>query len=126
MKGLIHALVKAGNLPGAGQNPDAALYVQGLPSDCSDNDLYKLFNPFGALAAQGVKCMLTDDGSCKGIAFVNYQDQSVAEAAAAKFNGTVLPDGSHLVVKLKNAKGGGKGAAPAAPAGMWVPTQVAM
>jgi len=125
MKGLMHALVKAGNLPGGGQNHDATLYIQGLPSDCSDNDLYKLFNPFGALMSTGVRVMLTDDGSCKGIAFVNFQDVSAAEAAAAKFNGTVLPDGSHMMVKLKNAKGGGKGPAAPAAGGMWVPTQAA-
>merc|ERR1719188_1716780 len=95
MKDVIRTLEKSGGLPGGvpGQNNHLAtsLYVQGLPPDCRDADLYKLFNPFGALMPGGVRTMLKEDGSCKGIGFVNFQEMEAAQAAIEAFNGINLP-----------------------------------
>jgi len=106
MKELVMGFEKSGTLPGAAA-PEGILYVSGLPPDAEDLDLYKVFNPFGALAPRGVRCMTHEDGSCKGFAFVNFQDPSAAQAAIQVLNATILPDGNLLAVKVKTE--GGKG-----------------
>merc|ERR1712039_306776 len=119
MKDIVRGIEKSGCLPGgiAGQNQDLAtpLYIQGLPTDCTDVDLYKLFNPFGAIMPQGVRVLLKEDGSCKGIGFVNFQDAESAQAAVATFNGTCLPDQTNLVVRVKANRPAGKDAGKGAP-----------
>merc|ERR1719259_1203442 len=103
MKDVVNGFEKSGGLPGGktAPNPQAMIYVSGLPGDAEDVDLFRLFNPFGATVPNGVTVMTNDDGSCKGFGFVDFQDPSSAEAAIAAFNGTIMPDGGNLVVKLK-------------------------
>merc|ERR1719293_150633 len=103
MKDVVNGFEKSGGLPGGKgtSNPQAMVYVSGLPKDAEDADLYRLFNPFGATVPNGVTVMTNADGTCRGFGFVDFIEPLAAEAAIAQFNGTIMPDGSHLVVKLK-------------------------
>jgi len=107
MKEVVDGFEKAGTLPGGGaprENNQASLYVGGLPPDAEDIDLYRLFNPFGAVAPKGCKVMMRTDGASKGFGFVNFQDPAAAQEAIRAFDGTALPDNSVLVVKIKTEK----------------------
>lgn len=83
------------------------VYIGGLPPDAEDDDLFRLFNSFGAIMPTGVKVMKTPEGSCKGFGFVDFQEVSAAQAAIQLFNGTILPDGNTLLVKVKQSRGKG-------------------
>jgi len=110
IKVLHDGLVEARALPGGTGwiNDENALYVANLPADTTDLDLYKIFAPFGAIAPKGVRAMLNEDTSCRGIGFVNFLDPMAAQAAVNTLNGTWLPDGTTLTVREK-APGKGKG-----------------
>lgn len=103
MKEIVAGFEKSGALPGGTgyENNEACLYVSGLPADADDVDLYRLFNPFGAITTRGVKVMKRPDGQCKGFGFVNFQDVDAAQLAIASFHDTVLPDDSILSVTVK-------------------------
>mmetsp|Transcript_99029 Transcript_99029/g.308609 ORF Transcript_99029/g.308609 Transcript_99029/m.308609 type:complete len:252 (-) Transcript_99029:141-896(-) len=92
-------------LPG-GQwtNDDGALHIGGLPLDTTDKDVYEIFAPFGAIATRGLKAMANPDGSCTGVAFVNYLDPESARAAISALNGRACKDGRILHVKPKKRK----------------------
>lgn len=110
IQAVVSGLLSQGALPGGKwENDERTLYVAGLPWDTSDLDLYRIFAPFGAIASKGVRAMCNEDGSCKGIGFINYVEQGAAEMAIMTLNGAVLPDGRELVVKIKAGKGDGKG-----------------
>lgn len=81
------------------------LYVAGLPPDTGNVDLYRLFAPFGSIGPKGVHAMMTEDGKCKGIAFVNFLEEEAAQLAIATYNGAVLPDGTAMKVSMKMPKG---------------------
>jgi len=104
MKEVVDGFEKSNTLPGATelQNPEAILYMTGLPPDTEEGDIYRLFNPFGAIAPKGVKVMKNLDGTCRVISFVNFMDPEAARAAIEVFNGVVMPDGSTFEVKLKD------------------------
>lgn len=80
------------------------LYVAGLPPDTSNVHLYRLFAAFGAIGPRGVHAMMTADGKCKGIAFVNFLEEEAAQLAIATYNGAVLPDGTAMRVSMKMPK----------------------
>lgn len=107
IRGLIKGLLEAQALPGSEiiSNDQNALYVHGLPSDTQDADLYKIFAPFGAIAPRGVRAMLYPDGTCMGFGFINYVEPHPIEAAISTLNGTQMPDGKTLTVKVKDQKG---------------------
>lgn len=89
-------------LPGGKWSNDAgALWIGGLPKDTTDLDLYHIFSPFGAIPSAGVRAMLHPEGNCKGFGFVNFLDPNVAGKVIETLNGTELPDGSTLQVKIK-------------------------
>jgi len=114
IRSIVEGLYKSGAMPGSGiQNDAAAVYVAGLPPDTTDMDLYKIFAPFGAIAPRGVRAMQADDGSCKGVAFVNFLEPAQANIACMTLNGCVLPDSSILKVAIKS--GGKKGIDQPAP-----------
>lgn len=99
---VVRGILRSGSLPGSGKKPDSnTVQVTNLPSNTVDLDLYKLFAPFGAVAVNGVKAMLNEDGSCRGIGFVDYVDTASAVAAIETLNGTILPDGSELGVQIR-------------------------
>mmetsp|Transcript_55433 Transcript_55433/g.145962 ORF Transcript_55433/g.145962 Transcript_55433/m.145962 type:complete len:558 (-) Transcript_55433:164-1837(-) len=106
MNAVLKAFESSGGLPGStDKDNQVPLYVSGLPSNCEDVHLYRLFSPFGPIAASGVRAMMWPDGSCKGFGFVNYLDVLSANAACESINGAVLPNGAVLQVKPKTAKG---------------------
>jgi len=100
-----------GSLPGGKGSPETgsgtqhALYIAGLPPDTANLHLYKLFASFGAIRPKGVHAMLNPDGNCKGIGFVNFLEETSAQAAIMMYNGAVLPDGTTLKVANKQVKG---------------------
>jgi len=103
---LTKGLQDAGALP-TPCNDENTLFVGGLPHDSADADLYKMFAPFGPL--KGVKAMVDrDTGMCKGIGFVHYMDQATCQMAIGTLNGTMLPDGTWMTVKIKTEGGKGK------------------
>lgn len=105
-------LHSSGVLPGSkGTQPqENQLYIRGLPSDTTDGDLAEIFAPFGAIPPKGVKAMMNEDGTCRGVGFVDFMSPECAQAATNALNGTALPDGSALGVYIKNStKGSGKG-----------------
>merc|ERR1712039_986187 len=104
------SLQNSGALPGGKwANDENALFVGGLPSDTTWADLYEIFAPFGAIPSGGGKAMTDDFGSCKGIGFVNFTDQSVAQTAIMSLNGATMPDGTTLKVSTKQPSKGGDG-----------------
>lgn len=75
-------------LPGGKwSNDDGALHIGGLPPDTTDKDLYEIFAPFGAIPSRGLKAMLNQDGTCTGVAFVNYIDAFAAQQAMEVVDG---------------------------------------
>uniref|UniRef100_A0A7S4S5H4 RRM domain-containing protein n=1 Tax=Alexandrium monilatum TaxID=311494 RepID=A0A7S4S5H4_9DINO len=102
IEGVKKELETEGLIPGGKwSNDTGALHVGGLPADTTDVDLYEIFSPFGALATRGVKAMTKPDGSCTGVAFVNYLDPDAAQAAIVVLNGREIKDGSTVHVKQK-------------------------
>merc|ERR1712190_238079 len=99
---------KAGLLPASGTVcPDECqVYIRNLPSDFTDLDLYQLMTPFGGIRPKGVKAMLTREGTCNGVGFVDFFDGATANQVVSVLNGFRLPDGSELFLKIKDAKGG--------------------
>jgi len=121
---IVKGFESSGLMPGGmgryDNNNQCALYIAGLPSDTTDYHLFKLFSPLGPIAPRGVRALLNDDGSCKGIAFVNFQREDSVHAAIAVYHGAILSDGTKLKVQQKAQKpvpqvchppggGGGKG-----------------
>jgi len=98
--------VKGGGILGGGTVPaENQVFVKNLPPDTTDEGLYKLFSPFGAIPPTGVKAMMNADGTCKGIGFVDFSEPSAAETAVAALDGS---EGIGVSQK-KPSKGGGKG-----------------
>jgi len=104
---IVKGFQMSGLMPGGtgySSNSENALYIAGLPSDTNDYYLYRLFSPLGSIAPKGVHTMLNEDGTCKGIAFVNYLDSASAHMAISIYNGTIMPDGTRLKVAIKVQK----------------------
>mmetsp|Transcript_40006 Transcript_40006/g.101616 ORF Transcript_40006/g.101616 Transcript_40006/m.101616 type:complete len:508 (-) Transcript_40006:150-1673(-) len=105
---IVKGFESSGLMPGGvgryDNNNNCALYIAGLPTDTTDFHLFKLFSPLGPIAPRGVRALLNEDGSCKGIAFVNYQREDSVHAAISVYNGAMLPDGSKLKVQQKAQK----------------------
>eukprot|EP00927_Polykrikos_kofoidii_P041783 TRINITY_DN35628_c0_g3_i1.p1 TRINITY_DN35628_c0_g3~~TRINITY_DN35628_c0_g3_i1.p1 ORF type:complete len:251 (-),score=52.61 TRINITY_DN35628_c0_g3_i1:137-889(-) len=98
-KTMVQDLIKSGGLPGGKwKNDEKTVYVDGLPTDTTDLEVYVIFSAFGALQPGGVRVMMNKDGSSKRFAFVNFQDPSASALAMLTLNGTMLPSGSQLRV----------------------------
>lgn len=97
---------KGGGVLGGGTVPEECqIFIKNLPADTTDECLYKLCAPFGAIPPNGVKAMMQPDGTCKGIGFVDFADPSAASTAVMALDGH-----AGLGVSQKKAgKGGGKG-----------------
>merc|ERR1712039_75766 len=109
IRSLKMSLKTAGALPGGKwANDENALFVGNLPQDTTTEDLYEIFSPFGAIPSGGCKAMMTEMGTCKGIGFVNFMDQSAVQTAIMSLNGATMSDGTTLKVSIKAAGGGGK------------------
>merc|ERR1712187_851470 len=77
------------------------LFVGSLPEDTTDNDLYEIFSPFGAIPSRGVKALQTPEGICKGIGFINFLTAEACQRAIMTLNGTMMPSGRTLKVTPK-------------------------
>merc|ERR1712192_79757 len=99
-------LIEAKALPGSDGYAEGAnaLYVAGLPDDTTDVDLYHIFSGFGAIPPRGIRTMMNEYGTCKGIAFVNYVHPESLQSAAMTLNGATMPNGNTLTVKPKDPK----------------------
>merc|ERR1719393_441093 len=73
MELIVRGLVESGGLPGGNGrdgNSGIEVYIHGLPSDCTDLHLYKVFSPFGQISPKGLKVMCDKDtGACIGYGF---------------------------------------------------------
>lgn len=98
---IVDGLEASGALPGA-VAVTSDLYIANLPADTTDVGLYRMFSPFGPIKA--VKTMNNPDGSCKGIAFVNFLMPESAANSINILNNCELPDGTPLIVRLKIQK----------------------
>lgn len=111
---VIDGLIKEG-LPGAywenRREVQNALYLNNLPPDTTDMDLYTIFASFGPVCPRGVKVMPGVPGHYR-FGFINYMDAATAEFAVNAMNGVIMPDGAALVVKLKRQKGQATNPAP--------------
>jgi len=103
--------INAGALPGSQDfSKDAnAVYINGLPQDTTELDVYKMFAPFGAIPPQGVRVMFWPDGTCKGYGFVNYLDPSSKQLAMISLNGHKMRDGKTFVLQSGKEGGGTSG-----------------
>jgi len=103
--------VKGAGILGGGTVPnECQVHIAGLPEDTTDEGLYKLFAPFGAIAPTGVKAMPNADHTgCKGVGFADFVDPTAAATAVMSLNGFAMPDGSTLNVSIKAEGGGGGG-----------------
>jgi len=108
IEGALKHLVQSGIIPGGKwQNDENTVFVSGLPADSSNNDLLKMFSPFGAIASGGCHCPLNPDGTAKGSGIINFLDLNGAEAAIAALSGSVLPSGTYLKLRRFTPKGHG-------------------
>merc|ERR1719476_116683 len=88
-------LAESGALPGGSKwvNDEKSIVIRGLPEDTTDKDLYEIFGTFGAIQFNGVSARLTAEGTCTGIAFINFLNEESAIMAVENLNGTYLPSG---------------------------------
>merc|ERR1712183_571975 len=86
MKALLKGAVKGGLVTWGDRPDENCAYLTGLPTDCTDRDLYELCAPFGAIQPKGVYAQ-QKDGTCSGIGFCDYLENSAAETAIATLNG---------------------------------------
>jgi len=115
MRSVVKYIISTGTLPGgeASRMDGTEIYISGLPYDCKDVDIYRMFSPFGAVAPYGLSLKQHPDGSCRGFAFLCYCEQASANAAVTALNGARLPEGGYLKVvhkipNYRNSKGFGK------------------
>jgi len=109
MDDIVRALDNSGALPGGKTftNDEGCIFVGGLPPDCTDYHLYRMFSSFGPISPQGIRAMChpgTDQ--CKGFGFVNYLVPASAHVAIQTMNGMMMPDGRALKVTPKGGPGG--------------------
>jgi len=104
---IVQDLRKSKSLPSSSEQPlEHQLYIMGLPVNTTDNHLYMLFSPFGAIPLGGAHAMLDRDGSgaCSGVGFVVFCSPESAAEALNAFNGMELHDGVTLKVSIKKTK----------------------
>merc|ERR1719379_1424602 len=94
---LYKSVLKGGLLGEKGQRPEEnQCFVKNLPADTDDLALYKLFSPFGGIPPAGVKAMKNEDGTCKGVGFVDFVESTSAAMATMSLDGHTLIDGSSI------------------------------
>jgi len=93
-----------GSLVGGVQGQDVArglpeehkLFIGMLPRNLSENDLYRMFSPFGNLAE--IHIMRNSDGMSKGCAFIKYTSQESALRAIERYHDRVPPGANRPMV----------------------------
>lgn len=86
---------------------ECSVYIKHLPADMTDLDVHNLFCAFGPIASGGANAILNPDGSCKGIAFVDFLHAEAAQSACAALNGFATSDGTTIFVQPKQPKNQG-------------------
>lgn len=80
--------------------PHSNIFVNNLPLDIFDEQLTKMFEPFGTVISAKVMVNLTT-GQSKSFGFVKFEDVQSAEKAILQMNGKIIREGQKpLVVKL--------------------------
>lgn len=107
----------------------ANLYVSGLPKHMNQQDLEKLFSPYGTIISsrilhenisvghllQGGAEDPNMQGPSRGVAFIRYDQRNEAETAIRELNGTIPPGGNGpITVKCANNPSNQKAIAPLA------------
>eukprot|EP00928_Gymnodinium_smaydae_P048031 TRINITY_DN3207_c0_g1_i1.p1 TRINITY_DN3207_c0_g1~~TRINITY_DN3207_c0_g1_i1.p1 ORF type:complete len:316 (-),score=53.36 TRINITY_DN3207_c0_g1_i1:241-1188(-) len=88
-------------IPGSdGAGEHNCLHVSGLPADCDDVHLYRIFSAFGAITPHGATALKYPDGTCKGFGLVSYIDAVSMQEAQRTMDGQQLPDGTELKVTI--------------------------
>ena len=78
------------------------LFIFHLPNECTNQQLYDLFRPYGNIIS--VRIMIDNaTGRSRGFGFVSYEDQNAADTAIRQMNGVAL-GGKKLKVQLKADK----------------------
>lgn len=83
------------NMPGPAANLMPTLFVGDLPSDCSENELRMLFEPFGAITSIRMKrgtsgrdySNRSDDSKAFYYAFIKFDQRKSAEIAFQSMQG---------------------------------------
>merc|ERR1740133_554205 len=70
---------------GGGGNNELTVFIRGLPFETTEEALKKDFAECGELVS--CRMLLNDEGSCRGIAFIEYTDKAGMDKAIA-FNET--------------------------------------
>lgn len=102
---VIKGLTKSNTLPGGKwQNDENTVFVSGLPPDTTNNDLLRIFSPFGAIAIGGCHCPLNPDGTARGSGIINFLDANGAQAAVSTLNGVTTATGTYLKLRAFTPK----------------------
>merc|ERR1712183_113303 len=91
---LIRMITESGMLPGGGkyQNPEATIYIAGLPGGTTNEHLYRLFAAYGSIASVRTKQGGEGDRAWS-IGFINYFEPTAAVSAIQAYHGMQLPNG---------------------------------
>ena len=84
------------------------IYVGSLPYSIDDSQLQNLFSPFGQVASVQV-IMDRDTGQAKGFAFVEMSNDTEAQQAISKLNGTEMGGRTIVVNEAKERDAGSRG-----------------
>ncbi|GAA5869364.1 hypothetical protein JCM8547_008653 [Rhodosporidiobolus lusitaniae] len=91
---------------------DRELYISGLSRSVTEDELKKLFEPFGTV--KGVRVpQIEDKGGAKGFAFVEFEETSSAQAALSLHNHELKK--RHISVTIAQARAVGTAKGSAAP-----------
>lgn len=103
-------------LEGAGdQAAPCKLYVGSLHPSLLEDDLVRVFEPFGPLAVPVQILKEAASGASKGVAFVEYKHGADALAALEALNGFELAGKAIRVGIMRTGPSAGQASAPAAP-----------
>lgn len=93
--------------PSSNDIKNANLYISGLPKNMKEEDLVKMFEPFGAIITS--KLLTDESGESRGVGFVRFDRRGQAEAAIQSLNNKVPPgyesvhsDPPKITVKFAN------------------------
>eukprot|EP00878_Enallax_costatus_P002507 GHUV01002687.1.p1 GENE.GHUV01002687.1~~GHUV01002687.1.p1 ORF type:complete len:330 (+),score=66.62 GHUV01002687.1:218-1207(+) len=82
-----------------------SVYIKYLPEPTDKLWLYEKFAPYGAVLS--VKVLTNENGTCRGVGFINYGDPDAAARAVAAMNGMPVGGDKRLFVSLQTHRGGG-------------------
>lgn len=92
------------------RDPNANLYVYGVPQYLDEYGLYLMFSPFGAIASVRVSRRPEDPSQHRGFGFVQFWHPEVAQSAIQHMHGMSIGEGERpLTVRLKGEKAGKDG-----------------